>query len=160
MINYWVLPAHDNEAIAWADFIPQETMFWRRSAWDAIGSRVDDSFHFAMDWDMILRFRAAGKRFAHLRRFLGAFRITDGQKTNQLLASVGAREMNRLRERELGYVPSDIEVGRRMKDYVRQQRLAERKHDIGQSIAAAFKSTRVWNPDDWTMEESPYAKVA
>ena len=60
-IGRWVLPPHDERAIAFADFIPQETMFWRRRAWERVGSRIDESFRFAMDWDLILRFRAAAR---------------------------------------------------------------------------------------------------
>ncbi|MCY2985673.1 MAG: glycosyltransferase [Planctomycetota bacterium] len=146
VINYWVLPEHDSGAIAWADFIPQETMFWRRSAWDSIGSKVDESFHFAMDWDMILRFRSQGKRFAHLPRFLGAFRITESQKTNQLQASVGQQDMNRLRKRELGYVPSDIEIAHRMEHYVQQQKKAERRYQIANSVTKIIGGLTAWTP--------------
>jgi Glycosyl transferase family 2/Glycosyltransferase like family 2 len=146
VINYWVLPEHDAGAIAWADFIPQETMFWRRSAWDAIGRKVDESFHFAMDWDMILRFRSQGKRFAHLPRFLGAFRITESQKTNQLQASVGQQDMNRLRKRELGYVPSDIEIAHRMEHYVHQQKKAERRYQIANSVTKMVGGLTAWSP--------------
>ena len=42
---------------------------------------MDESFKFAMDWDLILRFRDAGATFMRLPRFLGAFRVTDEQKT-------------------------------------------------------------------------------
>ena len=146
VINYWVLPEHDAGAIAWADFIPQETMFWRRSAWDAIGAKVDESFHFAMDWDMILRFRSHGKRFVHLPRFLGAFRITESQKTNQLQASVGQQDMNRLRKRELGYVPSDIEIGQRMRHYVLRQKHAEQRHQFAASMTKLLNGMRAWTP--------------
>jgi glycosyltransferase involved in cell wall biosynthesis len=123
-INRWVLPAHDDQTIRWADYIPQETMFWRRSAWDTVGG-VDESFQFAMDWDLILRFRAAGMRFAHVPRYLGAFRINQGQKTLELLATVGRAEMNRLRKRELGFVPDETEVSAHVRNYVRRQRRAQ-----------------------------------
>lgn len=146
VINYWVLPEHDAGAIAWADFIPQETMFWRRSAWNAIGGKVDESFHFAMDWDMILRFRSHGQRFAHLPRFLGAFRITESQKTNQLQASVGQKDMNRLRKRELGYIPSDIEIAHRMEHYVQQQKKAERRYQIATSVTKMVGGLTAWTP--------------
>ncbi len=146
VINYWVLPEHDAGAIVWADFIPQETMFWRRSAWNAIGGKVDESFHFAMDWDMILRFRSHGQRFAHLPRFLGAFRITESQKTNQLQASVGQQDMNRLRKRELGYIPSDIEISHRMEHYVSKQKHAEQKYKFTSYITRCMNAMTAWEP--------------
>lgn len=48
-IGRWVLPPHRAEVIRWIDFVPQETLFWRRSIWDKVGGCVDESFRFAMD---------------------------------------------------------------------------------------------------------------
>jgi glycosyltransferase involved in cell wall biosynthesis len=126
IINRWVLPKHDDQAIAWADYIPQETLFWRRRAWDAVGGQVDDSFQFAMDWDLVLRFRQAGMRFARIPRFLGAFRITEQQKTGALISTTGVSEMTRLRNRELGRTPSEIEVAKMLKGYMRRQWYADK----------------------------------
>jgi len=117
-IGRWILPPHDDKVIAWADFIPQETMFWRRRAWERVGSCIDDSFSFAMDWDLILRFRDAGLRFARLPRFLGAFRITEQQKTSQLIATTGAREMARLRYRVHGSHASNRKIRRMVRPYI------------------------------------------
>ena len=61
-IGRWVLPPHDGLAIAFADFIPQETMFWRRRAWEEVGGGVDESFRFAMDWDLIRPARRSASR--------------------------------------------------------------------------------------------------
>ena len=36
-IGRWLLPTHDREAIKWFDYIPQETMFWRRRVWNTLG---------------------------------------------------------------------------------------------------------------------------
>jgi glycosyltransferase involved in cell wall biosynthesis len=117
-IGRWLLPDHDAEALSWADFIPQETLFWRRSLWNAVGGQIDESFRFAMDWDLLLRFRDAGARFAHLPHFLGAFRIHTQQKTSAVMHSVGLEEMNRLRTRTLGMVPSAEEVRRALLPFV------------------------------------------
>ena len=120
-IGRWVLPRHDDAVIPLADYIPQETMFWRRSAWELVGARLDDSFQFAMDWELILRLRAAGLRFVRLPRFLGAFRISDSQKTQSLLATVGRREMDECRHRALGHVPTPRDVRRAIRHYLRRQ---------------------------------------
>jgi len=109
-IGRWVLPPHDDHAIAYADFIPQETMFWRRRIWERVGGQIDEAFHFAMDWDLILRFREAGAKFARLPRFLGAFRVSADNKTTKLLETVGRRDMEILRQRVLGRLPSDAEI--------------------------------------------------
>ena len=89
----WVLPPHDAEAIKWADFVPQETLFWRRRIWDKVGG-IDESFRFAMDWDLILRFQEAGAKFRRLGRFLGAFRVHGESKTVTSVESAGTDEMS------------------------------------------------------------------
>jgi glycosyltransferase involved in cell wall biosynthesis len=120
-ISRWVLPPHDDATIPYADYIPQETMFWRRRAWEAIGAHLDESFQFALDWDLILRFREAGMRFERLPRFLGAFRISDTHKTSALIRTVGEREMRKLRQRVFGRNPSRREIRRQVKPYLRRQ---------------------------------------
>ncbi|HZZ95336.1 MAG TPA: glycosyltransferase [Usitatibacter sp.] len=117
-IGRWIMPPHDDEVLSWADFVPQETLFWRRGAWEKAGGRIDESFRFAMDWDLIVRFRDAGARFARLPRFIGGFRIHPQQKTSAAINEVGFREMNRIRERVLGRVPSPIEVRRAVAPYL------------------------------------------
>ena len=109
-IGSWVLHGHNSAVLSYADYVPQETMFWRRRIWDKIGGRFDESYRFAMDWDLILRFRAAGAIFLHVPEFLGAFRIHSAQKTQAIINEVGEQEMWRLRERELGFKPSDADI--------------------------------------------------
>ncbi len=97
----WVLPQHDSELLLWADFIPQETCFWRRSIHEKVGG-LDPSFQFALDWDLLLRFQKAGARMVRLPYFMGAFRIHTEQKNAVTIRTDGYREMNLLRKRELG----------------------------------------------------------
>jgi glycosyltransferase involved in cell wall biosynthesis/2-polyprenyl-3-methyl-5-hydroxy-6-metoxy-1,4-benzoquinol methylase len=98
-IGRWVLPPHNDAVLSWADYVPQETLFWRRRVWDTIGGSVDESFRFAVDWDLLVRLRDAGAKFARLPRFLGAFRVHPHQKTSAEMAEVGEQEMARIRER-------------------------------------------------------------
>jgi glycosyltransferase involved in cell wall biosynthesis len=81
-IGSQVLPRHDDDELALLDFVPQETLFWRRSAWDAAGGHIDASLRFAMDWDLLLRLRESGAKMVRLPRFLGAFRVHEEQKTS------------------------------------------------------------------------------
>ena len=129
-IGRWILPKHDDHAIKFADYIPQETMFWRRSAWNAVGASLDESFQFAMDWDLILRFRAAGMNFVRVPRFLGAFRVIETQKTQVLLETLGATEMNRLRRRELGHIPTSREMRRAIRPYRFRQWVQHHTHTL------------------------------
>lgn len=130
-IGRWVLPPHDDRTIMFADFIPQETMFWRRRAWEAVGGSIDESFRFAMDWDLILRFRAAGLRFHRLPRFLGGFRVSRNQKSVAWWLPVGRRETERLTARTLGVAPSRERVRREIATYLRRHWLLDKLYLAG-----------------------------
>lgn len=130
-VGRWVLPAHDERAIAFADFIPQETMFWRRRAWEQVGSRIDESFRFAMDWDLILRFRAAGLTFRRLPRFLGAFRVWEDQKSLAWWLPFGRRETERLTARTLGDTPRRECIRREIAAYVRRHWVLDKLYLAG-----------------------------
>lgn len=114
-----VLPKHDDKALSWGDYVPQETMFWRRKVWDAIGP-FDETFSYAFDWDFILRAKAAGFKFFRAPRFLGCFRVHNEQKTQRNL-DIGLREVQRLRERYLGCKPSRGAVACALFPYLSRQ---------------------------------------
>jgi glycosyltransferase involved in cell wall biosynthesis/GT2 family glycosyltransferase len=129
-VGRWVLPPHDDAFLAWDDYIPQETMFWRRRIWERVGARLDESFHFALDWDLILRFRQAGARFARLPRFLGAFRVQPEQKSLTLL-DVYYPEVRRLRERCHRRPVSHQAIAQARWPYLRRQGLFQRLYALG-----------------------------
>jgi len=117
-IGRWVLPPHDDEVLRWIDYVPQETLFWRRRIWERVGAQFDESFQFALDWDLLLRFRGAGARFARVPRFLGAFRVHASQKTSAQMSGVGQREIARLQERVHGHPVSLDVVHRHVRSYL------------------------------------------
>jgi len=78
-IGRWILPSHDSEAIKWADFVPQETMFWRKRVWDRV-VELDESFRYALDWDFILRAQSLNFKFKRLPVFLVAFAFTTDKR--------------------------------------------------------------------------------
>ena len=41
-----VFPAHHSEALKYAGYVPQETMFWRRRVWDKIGPPVGSVYNY------------------------------------------------------------------------------------------------------------------
>ncbi len=117
-IGRWILPSHSDRMLIWADYVPQETMFWRRRIWDKAGGQIDEAFQFALDWDLLLRFREAGAKFVRLPRFLGAFRVHACQKTMADLADTGTPEMARLRQR-IHRCPTSLEdIRRNMAGYM------------------------------------------
>ena len=135
-VGRWVLPSHSDSVLAWADFVPQETLFWRRRVWDRGGGRLDESFRFAMDWDLLLRFRSVGAKMVRVPRFLGAFRVHEAQKTSAAIAEVGFEEMKRLRERVHGREVNDAEIRRAILPYLLRHVL----YHIGYSLRS-----RIWN---------------
>jgi glycosyltransferase involved in cell wall biosynthesis len=130
-VGRWVLPPHDDAVLAWQDFVPQETLFWRRTLWERAGGRMDESFHFALDWELLLRFRDAGARFARLPCFLGAFRVHPEQKTSARFEELHHPEVGRLRERCHGRpVPRD-EIRRAVRPYLYRHLVYHHLHRLG-----------------------------
>lgn len=97
VLYYWVLPPHSNYLMSRWDLIPQETCFWRRSAYERAGG-VDPAYRFAMDYDLFARMMRTS-RFARLDRFLGAFRIHPASKTSSQIETVGQVEVKRVQEK-------------------------------------------------------------
>jgi glycosyltransferase involved in cell wall biosynthesis len=128
-IGSWVLPPHDAETLAVADYIPQETLFWRRDLWNRAGGRIDPSLRFALDWDLLLRFRDAGANVVRLPRFLGAFRVHDEQKTTRQL-EVCEAETRILQRRVLGRALGDEEIHARVQPFLRRHVLYHTLHRL------------------------------
>jgi GT2 family glycosyltransferase len=103
-VGRWWLPRHDGRVLRYRDYIPQEGAFWRRRVWDRVGG-IDPTFQFAFDWDLFLRFSAAGAKFVRVPEFLAAFRTHGEQKTRIESASTGRREVERLLRRVHGMAP-------------------------------------------------------
>lgn len=148
-IGRWVMPPHDDETLRWADYVPQETLFWRRRAWEAIGGCLDEDFHFALDWDMLLRFLEAGTRIARLPRFIGAFRIHDNQK-NFTIGHVHGSEVRKLISRTHGREMSAREIHRNMKPFFRRHLVCDRLYRLGlvrYGMTARFDRSRAGPPE-------------
>jgi len=130
-IGRWILPPHDSSILAWVDYIPQESLFWRRRIWEKVGSSIDESFHFAMDWELLLRFQQVEGRMVRLPRFLGAFRVHSQQKTLTQIDSLGQQEMNRLRTQYLGRSAGNREISSHLIPFLRTHRVYDRLYRLG-----------------------------
>ncbi|MGH7955497.1 MAG: glycosyltransferase [Opitutaceae bacterium] len=130
-IGRWILPRHNPTTLEWIDYVPQETLFWRKRAWDLAGG-IDPSYQFALDWDLLARFQQAGCRMVRVPYFIGAFRLHAEQKTSQAIHTTGAEEMRRIRTRFHGERQDDFETINR---HARQARfrgaLTARLHEVG-----------------------------
>jgi carbamoyltransferase len=118
-VGSWILPPHDDTELTLLDFVPQETLFWRRKAWDAAGGQIDPSMRFAIDWDLLLRLRESGAKMVRLPRLLGAFRVHEEQKTATWLDHC-ITECDALRRRVHGRAISHDEAVARATPYMRR----------------------------------------
>lgn len=125
-IGRWFLPRHDPRILRLNDFVPQETMFWRRRIWNRVGG-IDSSFKFAMDWDLLLRFQAAGAKIIRVPYFLGCFRIHTAQKTSAQISTIGQKEIDALRERTFRrpISPEELLRNKTIEKYLRRSALIE-----------------------------------
>ncbi|HKJ36276.1 MAG TPA: glycosyltransferase family 2 protein, partial [Solirubrobacterales bacterium] len=130
-IGRWVMPAHDDEILSWADYVPQETMFWRRGIWEQAGAQMTEEYRFALDWELLVRFRDAGARIVRLPRFLGAFRIHEEQKSSAQVETVGHGEMERLRRRIHGRRVWGRETQRAIRPYLRRHMILDKLWRLG-----------------------------
>jgi GT2 family glycosyltransferase len=130
-IGRWVMPRHDRATLEWIDYVPQETLFWRKRAWDLVGG-IDPTYQFALDWDLLARFQQAGCRIVRLPYFLGAFRVHAQQKTSQAIHTTGAEEMRRIRTRFHGEKQDNPEM---IEQHARKTRfwgaITARLHEVG-----------------------------
>jgi GT2 family glycosyltransferase len=130
-VGRWIMPRHHPATLEWIDYVPQETMFWRKRAWDLVGG-IDPSFQFALDWDLLARFQQAGCRMVRLPYFLGAFRVHAEQKTSQAIHTTGAEEMRRIRTRFHGERQDDFETINRHARHARfWGAITARLHEVG-----------------------------
>lgn len=109
----WFTPRRRCDDLRTQDLIPQECLFWRRRAWDRVGG-LDPSFRFALDWDLLQRFEAAGLKIVRIPWFLGCFRMHPAQKTQAWMESDGTPEMDLLRTRAHGHPLPDADFRRSM----------------------------------------------
>ncbi len=106
---YWILPPHSNALMKRWDYIPQETCFWRRRIYDAVGG-IDPSFQFALDYDLFVRFMERG-RMQRVNRFLGAFRRHASAKTATLVEGKVHLEVERVRREHRIWMPRGHGLG-------------------------------------------------
>jgi glycosyltransferase involved in cell wall biosynthesis len=92
----------DAETLKRACFIPQECVFWRRSIYEKAGNYVNKSFHFAMDYELWLRFIDAGAKFQSFDEVFGLFRSYSNQKSQSAWVNHGLPEIAILQEKYLG----------------------------------------------------------
>lgn len=87
----------------------QPATFIRRSAWNAVGG-LDESLHYAMDWDLLLKLAALGpvvsipEKLARIRYYEDTKTSTGGWKRAAEIARIGRRHNGPLDPNNLSYV--------------------------------------------------------
>jgi glycosyltransferase involved in cell wall biosynthesis len=64
-------------------YIPTTSTFFRRRIFDE-GNLLDESLHYAMDFEFFVRLASRGYRFKHLPSFLGDFRFQPDSKSSRM----------------------------------------------------------------------------
>ena len=77
-------------------YMCQECVFWRRSIYERAGGFIDDSFQFAMDYELWLRFLKFGANFKGFDNVFGLFRSYENQKSTAQWQQFGLPEIERL----------------------------------------------------------------
>jgi glycosyltransferase involved in cell wall biosynthesis len=116
-IGRWLVLEGAERMLPWANYLPQETIFWRRRIWERVGGMVDESYHFAMDWELFLRFYRCGATFARMPVFLGAFRVHPAQKTSHH-EQLGIVERQRLQQNDHGRPIDWLEIRYHVRRYL------------------------------------------
>jgi glycosyltransferase involved in cell wall biosynthesis len=150
-IGVHVLPAHDDKTLSLFDFVPQETLFWRRSAWESAGGDFDASLHFGLDWELLLRLRDSGAKMVRVPRFLGAFRVHDGQKTSKSLAQYYV-EASALRARANGAALSEDQAFIRAAPYLRRHVAHHLWHRAKTRLPGSRRQVRTEPLEPWFQE--------
>lgn len=138
-IGNWIIPYHDADVLDWADYIPQETVFWRRSAWERVGSCLNNEFKFALDWDLLLRFKSTNANFYHLPYFLAGFRIHEEQKTSSQMSTVGIGELSYIRKKIHGKVPTEYEINNQISHFL----MSHKRKDLMWRVKNVFSPISV-----------------
>ena len=88
--------------------ITQETTYWRRELWDKFGE-LDETLHYALDYDFWLRIVHAGYKFQVIPKYLGMFRDYPDNKTNSQMYTTYARDLQTLYRRyDMGFSEEEV----------------------------------------------------
>jgi len=122
----------------YSDFVVQPAAFFRRSAFEAVGG-LDPSLNWAMDYDLWLKFAAAGFKVAYLPRVLANYRWLGGSKS----AAGGwgrLREVNQVARRHgARRTPAYFRL-ERVNLHLAEGRSALRHGDVGSAVGSFVKA--------------------
>ena len=131
-------PYNKHRLFHYSDFIVQPATFFRRSAFEAVGG-IDESIHWAMDYDLWLRIAAKDFKIAYLPRPLAHFRWLKDNKT----ATGGFGRLDEIR-RILGKhglnTPAFNQL-ERVNLHLREATSASARWKLGQAVTSFARAT-------------------
>jgi glycosyltransferase involved in cell wall biosynthesis len=119
-------------------FIPQQAMFWRRSLYERVGG-LDPLLHFAMDFDLVIRFLLAGARVRKLQGILAHYRWHPAAKSSTI-RDVLEKEINELLYRHLPAAAAEPAWQRFLKKmYYRGMRYAVEPRSLASALMSRIR---------------------
>jgi glycosyltransferase involved in cell wall biosynthesis len=111
-----------------ACYIPQECCFWTKSIYEKSGSKVNEDYQFAMDYELWLRFLKHGARIESVDSVYGYFRWYTGQKSTEEWLSTGLPEIAKLQKEHFGTnTPAEVMTEIFMEHYSTVNKTADAK---------------------------------
>lgn len=152
--------AFSRDSIFLSDYIPQECTFWRRGIFEKSGFYVDESFHFAMDYELWLRFLDHGAQFLSVENFFGLFRTYDQQKSIDQWHAVGLPEIARLHKKYLNrHIPEKEMIDLYQEHFflvhpTKNKQVAQFTQNLWGSFAVLKREAMINAPlDSWSFRE-------
>ncbi|WP_374951522.1 glycosyltransferase family 2 protein [Mucilaginibacter sp.] len=110
--------ANESKTIDLADFdyVIQPSSFWTRQVWESIGP-LNESLHFAFDWEWFLRCRAQGINFKYIHKCLSMYRYHEGHKSS----GGGEERRKEILETYCRFNPDKAKLFALLADQVRRQ---------------------------------------
>jgi glycosyltransferase involved in cell wall biosynthesis len=144
VIGCWKLPRHSDWLMSRWDFIPQETLFWRKEIFEKVGP-IDQSLNFCMDYDFLLRLMKEG-RGMRVDDYFGVFRLHGDSKTMRLYKTVGLSEIEKV---QIKYgIKANVVMGKLLAFYIKFWSKIEwirTKHKFETLVAAAVVPQKAGN---------------
>jgi len=137
-------------------YLPQECCFWTRELYERAGGFVDETYNFAMDYELWMRMLQNGAKFLALKDFFGLYRLHENAKSVAQWETLGLREIPRVYQKYCDKVLSPGEMYDAYLDYYagfnrfRNPRLERTREMISSALEKIQAASNGLGPlDNW-----------
>jgi|AGTN01.2.fsa_nt_gi Glycosyltransferases, probably involved in cell wall biogenesis len=138
-------------------YLPQECCFWSREIYSRAGGFIDQSYSFAMDYELWMRMLENGASFLAIKDFFGLYRLHENAKSVAQWETIGLKEIPRVYERYCEKVLSPGEMYDAYLNYhagfnrFRNPRLERTRELLSSAIEKIQAASNGFGPlDNWT----------